>query len=74
MTSVTGRLYRRGRSAGRARRLPVGIRLTTATGISRSSPVFAQLDFVLNTMIMGVGADGKPRRLWLPDMTSTTRA
>jgi len=34
--------------------------------------LYAQLDFVLaDTMIMGLTAEGKPRRLWLPDVKIT---
>ena len=54
-----------------ARRLPVGIQVNDRDWYQQIEPeLFAQLDFVLaDTMIMGVGADGKPRRLWLPDVT-----
>lgn len=54
-----------------ARRLPVGIQVNDRDWYQQIEPeLFAQLDFVLaDTMIMGVGADGKPQRLWLPDVT-----
>lgn len=53
------------------RRLPVGIQVNDRDWFSRIDPVlFKRLDFVLaDTMILGVTSEGKPRRLWLPDVT-----
>jgi histidinol phosphatase-like PHP family hydrolase len=53
------------------KRLPVGIQVNDRDWHRTLDPaLFARLDFVLaDTMIMGVTADGKPQRLWLPDVT-----
>lgn len=53
------------------RRLPVGIQVNDRDWHSRIDPaLLKRLDFVLaDTMIMGVTAAGRPRRLWLPDVT-----
>ena len=53
------------------RRLPVGIQVNDRDWPSRIDPaLLKRLDFVLaDTMIMGVTAAGRPRRLWLPDVT-----
>jgi len=53
------------------RRLPVGIQVNDRDWFTRIDPALRKrLDFVLaDTMIMGVTAEGKPRRLWLPDVT-----
>ena len=50
--------------------LPVGIQVNDRDWYKQIDPtVYEQLDFVLaDTMIMGVTAEGKPRRLWLPDV------
>ncbi len=52
-------------------RLPVGIQVNDRDWFTQLDPALRQrLDFVLaDTMIMGVTAEGKPRRLWLPDVT-----
>lgn len=52
-------------------RLPVGIQVNDRDWFTRIDPVLLKrLDFVLaDTMIMGVTAEGKPRRLWLPGVT-----
>jgi hypothetical protein len=52
-------------------RLPVGIQVNDRDWFTRIDPeLLKRLDFVLaDTMIMGVTAEGKPRRLWLPDVT-----
>ncbi len=53
------------------KRLPVGIQVNDRDWHSRIDPaLLKRLDFVLaDTMIMGVTAEGKPRRLWLPGVT-----
>lgn len=52
-------------------RLPVGIQVNDRDWFTRIDPALRKrLDFVLaDTMIMGVTAEGKPRRLWLPEVT-----
>jgi hypothetical protein len=52
-------------------RLPVGIQVNDRDWFTQIDPELRKrLDFVLaDTMIMGVTAEGKPRRLWLPDVT-----
>ena len=52
-------------------RLPVGIQVNDRDWFTRIDPAqFKRLDFILaDTMILGVTAEGKPRRLWLPDVT-----
>ena len=52
-------------------RLPVGIQVNDRDWFTQIDPaVLKRLDYVLaDTMIMGVTADGKPRRLWKPDVT-----
>jgi hypothetical protein len=52
-------------------RLPVGIQVNDRDWFTQIDPVLRKrLDFVLaDTMIMGVTAEGKPRRLWFPDVT-----
>lgn len=49
-------------------RLPVGIQVNDRDWFSRIDPALRQrLDYILaDTMIMGLTAEGKPRRLWLP--------
>jgi hypothetical protein len=53
------------------RRLPVGIQVNDRDWFTQIDPALRKrLDFVLaDTMIMGVTAEGKPRRLWLPGVT-----
>ena len=53
------------------KRLPVGIQVNDRDWFTQIDPaVLKRLDYVLaDTMIMGVTADGKPRRLWKPDVT-----
>ncbi len=53
------------------RRLPVGVQVNDRDWHRQIDPaLLARLDFVLaDTMIMGETADGRPRRLWLPDVT-----
>ncbi len=55
----------------RGRRLPVGIQVNDRDWHTQIDPALRKrLDFVLaDTMIMGVTAEGKPRRLWLPGVT-----
>ncbi|MEI8037424.1 MAG: hypothetical protein WCJ14_03445 [Verrucomicrobiota bacterium] len=50
------------------RRLPVGIQVNDRDWFTRLDPAQRRrLDYILaDTMIMGVTAEGKPRRLWLP--------
>jgi len=52
-------------------RLPVGIQVNDRDWFKQIDPAtLKRLDFVLaDTMIMGVTAEGKPRRLWLPGVT-----
>jgi hypothetical protein len=52
------------------RRLPVGIQVNDRDWYEQIDPaLLKRLDFVLaDTMIMGVTAEGKPRRLWLPEV------
>ena len=51
-------------------RIAVGIQVNDRDWFKQIDPVLLKrLDFVLaDTMIMGVNAEGKPRRLWLPDV------
>jgi hypothetical protein len=51
--------------------LQVGIQVNDRDWYQQIDPVLLKrLDFILaDTMIMGVTADGKPRRLWLPGVT-----
>ena len=51
--------------------LPVGVQVNDRDWFERIDPaLLKRLDFVLaDTMIMGVTPAGKPRRLWLPDVT-----
>lgn len=51
-------------------RLPVGIQVNDRDWFKQMDPALRKrLDFVLaDTMIMGVTADGKPRRLWMPEV------
>ena len=53
------------------KRLPVGIQVNDRDWHTRIDPaLLRRFDFVLaDTMIMGVTAEGKPRRLWLPGVT-----
>jgi hypothetical protein len=53
------------------KRVPVGIQVNDRDWFTRIDPALRRrLDFVLaDTMIMGLTAEGKPRRLWLPDVT-----
>ncbi|MEI7899577.1 MAG: hypothetical protein WCK89_04950 [bacterium] len=57
--------------ASTGQRLPIGIQVNDRDWFTQIDPVLLQrLDFVLaDTMIMGVTPEGKPRRLWLPDVT-----
>jgi hypothetical protein len=50
--------------------LPVGIQVNDRDWHTRIDPALRKrLDYVLaDTMIMGTTAEGKPRRLWLPDV------
>jgi histidinol phosphatase-like PHP family hydrolase len=50
--------------------LPVGIQVNDRDWYKQIDPALLErLDFVLaDTMIMGVTPEGKPRRLWLPDV------
>ena len=52
-------------------RLPVGIQVNDRDWFTQIDPaLLKRLDFVLaDTMIMGVTSEGKPRRLWLPEVT-----
>ena len=52
-------------------RLPIGIQVNDRDWFTQIDPAqFKRLDYVLaDTMILGVTAEGKPRRLWLPDVT-----
>jgi histidinol phosphatase-like PHP family hydrolase len=52
-------------------RVLVGIQVNDRDWFTQIDPALrARLDFVLaDTMIMGVTAEGKPRRLWLPGVT-----
>jgi hypothetical protein len=51
--------------------LPVGIQVNDRDWFTQIDPaLLKRLDFILaDTMIMGVTAEGKPRRLWLPGVT-----
>ena len=51
--------------------VPVGIQVNDRDWFTQLDPALRQrLDFVLaDTMIMGLTAEGKPRRLWLPGVT-----
>lgn len=53
------------------RRLPVGVQVNDRDWFKQAdTALLKRLDFVLaDTMIMGVTAEGKPRRLWLPGVT-----
>lgn len=53
------------------RRLPVGIQVNDRDWFTLIDPAqYKRLDFILaDTMILGVTAEGKPRRLWLPGVT-----
>jgi len=53
------------------RHLPIGLQVNDRDWYKQIDPkLYEQLDFILaDTMIMGVTAEGKPRRLWLPDVT-----
>jgi hypothetical protein len=57
-------------SAG-GQRLPVGLQVNDRDWHRQIDPaLFKRLDYILaDTMIMGVTAEGKPRRLWLPGVT-----
>ena len=57
------------RAGGRP--LPVGVQVNDRDWFERIDPaLLKRLDFVLaDTMIMGVTPAGKPRRLWLPEVT-----
>ena len=50
--------------------LPVGVQVNDRDWFERIDPaLLKRLDFILaDTMIMGVTAEGRPRRLWLPDV------
>jgi hypothetical protein len=52
-------------------RLPVGIQVNDRDWFTQIDPAQRErLDFILaDTMILGVTAEGKPRRLWLPGVT-----
>lgn len=52
-------------------RLPVGIQVNDRDWFTQIDPALRRrLDFILaDTMIMGLTAEGKPRRLWLPGVT-----
>ena len=52
-------------------RLAVGIQVNDRDWFTQIDPArLKRLDFVLaDTMIMGVNSEGKPRRLWLPEVT-----
>ena len=58
------------RARADGQRLPVGIQVNDRDWATQIDPaLLKRLDFVLaDTMIMGVTAEGKPRRLWLPDV------
>ena len=53
------------------RHLPIGIQVNDRDWFTTIDPtLIKRLDFVLaDTMIMGLTAAGKPRRLWLPEVT-----
>ena len=53
------------------RHLPVGIQVNDRDWFTQIDPALRRrLDFILaDTMIMGLTAEGKPRRLWLPGVT-----
>ncbi|MEI6176555.1 MAG: hypothetical protein WCS43_06655, partial [Verrucomicrobiota bacterium] len=53
------------------RRLLVGIQVNDRDWFTQIDPAqYKRLDFILaDTMILGVTAEGKPRRLWLPGVT-----
>ncbi len=53
------------------RKVPVGIQVNDRDWFTQIDPAQrSRLAYVLaDTMIMGVTAEGKPRRLWLPDVT-----
>ncbi len=50
--------------------MPIGIQVNDRDWYTQIDPaLLKRLDYVLaDTMIMGVTAEGKPRRLWLPDV------
>ncbi|MCX6879724.1 MAG: hypothetical protein NTW21_38860 [Verrucomicrobia bacterium] len=52
-------------------RVPVGIQVNDRDWFTQLDPALRQrLDFILaDTMILGLTAEGKPRRLWLPEVT-----
>ena len=52
-------------------RLPIGIQVNDRDWFTQLDPALRKrLDFILaDTMIFGVTAEGKPRRLWLPGVT-----
>ncbi|MDR2849781.1 MAG: hypothetical protein LBW77_04460 [Verrucomicrobiota bacterium] len=52
------------------RRMPVGIQVNDRDWYTQIDPaLLKRLDYVLaDTMIMGVTAEGKPQRLWLPNV------
>jgi len=54
----------------KAKGIPVGLQVNDRDWYTQIDPtLYGQLDFILaDTMIMGVTAEGKPRRLWLPDV------
>lgn len=58
------------RACAGGRRVPVGIQVNDRDWFSVIDPALrTRLDFVLaDSMIMGTTAEGKPRRLWLPDV------
>ena len=58
------------RPLANGRHLPVGIQVNDRDWFTRLDPALRpRLDYVLaDTMIMGLTAEGKPRRLWLPDV------
>jgi hypothetical protein len=51
--------------------LPIGIQVNDRDWFTQIDPALRRrLDFILaDTMIMGVTPEGRPRRLWLPDVT-----
>lgn len=52
-------------------RLQIGVQVNDRDWFKQADPaLLKRLDFVLaDTMIMGVTSEGKPRRLWLPNVT-----
>ena len=59
------------RARAQGQPLPIGIQVNDRDWFKQIDPaILKRLDFVLaDTMIMGVTAEGKPRRLWLPGVT-----